>query len=283
MKKRILTAIVLVILFVPMVILGGWFYTALASILSFVAGYELIKMMEKEVPQFQKLKYIAPIWNVLTIITSALYPELVLPTAVFVCLVNLSLGVFNKHFNIRSSMKLIFAYVYSGLCLTYLYLLRNPFEAGYINSGFYRFAFLALIVMLTDSFALTVGLCFGKHKLCPEISPKKTIEGAIGGLLFGALSGISFYFIISKLVHQSSILGISSDLGLFWEILIVTIISIFLSLATQVGDLVASKIKREYDIKDYGTIFPGHGGVLDRFDSMIFAGALFHVLLAFLV
>ena len=61
------------------------------------------------------------------------------------------------------------------------------------------------------------------------------------------------------------------------------IISIFLSLATQVGDLVASKIKREYDIKDYGTIFPGHGGVLDRFDSMIFAGALFHVLLAFLV
>ena len=68
MKKRILTAIVLVILFVPMVILGGWLYTALAAILSYVAGYELIKMMEKEAFQFKKLKYIAPIWNILTIL-----------------------------------------------------------------------------------------------------------------------------------------------------------------------------------------------------------------------
>ena len=283
MKKRIITAIVLIILFVPMVILSGWFYTALASILSVVAGYELLKMMENETHQFKRLKYIAPIWNGLTILTAALYPELVLPVAVFVCLVYLSLGVFHKNFNVRGSMKLIFTYVYSGLCLTYLYLLRNPFEMGYINAGFYRFAYLALIVMLTDIFALTVGLSFGKHKLCPEISPKKTIEGAIGGLCFGALCGIAFYFIISKIVYNSSILGIPSDLGIVWEILIVIFISVFLSLATQIGDLVASKIKREYNIKDYGTIFPGHGGVLDRFDSMIFAGALFHVLLAFLV
>ena len=281
MKKRIITAICLIVLFVPMVILGGWFYTVLASILAYFAGFELLNMMEKEVKQFRKLKYIAPCWNVLTILTAALYKELILPLAVFIILLYLSIGVIHKSFNIKSSMKLIFAYAYSGLTLTYLYLLRNPFEAGYINSGFYKFVYLVLIVVLTDSFALLSGLFFGKHKLCPEISPKKTIEGAIGGLLFGSLFGIVFYFVISKLVFNSSILGITSEIGI--EIILVILFSVFLSIATQIGDLVASKIKREYDIKDYGNIFPGHGGVLDRFDSMIFAGALFHVLFAFLI
>ncbi len=282
MKKRIITGIIMAVVFIPLVILSGWFYTAFIAFLSYMAGYEVLNMMENEEPRFKRLKYIAPIWNVLSILVSALEPTLLLPSLIIIALLYLSLAVIFKNFNIKSSMSLIFTYIYTGLLFSFIYSLRTPFATGYFNTGLYLVLFLAIVVMFTDMGALTFGLLFGKKKLCPEISPKKSVEGAIGGLINGVVISVIYYFIISRFVTKSSILFIYNVHPIV-EGLIVVLLAVFLSIATQMGDLIASKLKRHYGIKDFGKIFPGHGGVLDRFDSMIIAGALFQALLAFLL
>ena len=123
-----------------------------------------------------------------------------------------------------------------------------------------------LAAFLSDAFALFAGMLFGKHKLAPELSPQKTVEGAVGGfvgsiltlLLYGAVLQFGFQFQVSY-----PLLALYGAVG---------------SAVSQIGDLSFSYIKREYGIKDYGKIFPGHGGVLDRFDSVIFCAPLMEAL-----
>ena len=135
---------------------------------------------------------------------------------------------------------------------------------------------MALIVLpfevafLSDAFALFAGMAFCKHKLAPELSPKKTVEGAVGGfagaiictVIYGAVLQFGFSMQVNYLY-----LVIYGALG---------------SIVSQLGDLSFSYIKREYGIKDFGNIFPGHGGVLDRFDSVIFCAPLIELLIQFL-
>ena len=101
----------------------------------------------------------------------------------------------------------------------------------------------------------------GKHKLIPAVSPKKTVEGAIGGVVFCVLATVLFGFIIEKFFNT---FGIARA-----NYLVLIIAGIFASVVSQTGDLIMSVIKRHYGIKDYGKLFPGHGGVLDRFDSVL--------------
>ena len=130
-----------------------------------------------------------------------------------------------------------------------------------------KFLWLVYIISFgTDTFAYFAGVFFGKHKLCPNVSPKKTIEGAIGGIL-GCLGLTIAYF---------KFFGIN--------ISIYTIIfSIFVSAFSMVGDLLASKIKREYDVKDFGSILPGHGGILDRFDSLLFVAPVVYYFVSYFI
>ena len=135
---------------------------------------------------------------------------------------------------------------------------------------------MALIVLpfevafLSDAFALFAGMAFGKHKLAPELSPKKTVEGAVGGfagaiictVIYGAVLQFGFSMQVNYLY-----LVVYGALG---------------SIVSQLGDLSFSYIKREYGIKDFGNIFPGHGGVLDRFDSVIFCAPLMELLIQIL-
>ena len=135
-------------------------------------------------------------------------------------------------------------------------------------------AYLILLPLVSaftsDAFALFAGMAFGKHKLAPALSPKKTVEGAVGGLagaivcclLYGAIIGFAFHLKVSY-----PLLALYGALG---------------SLVSQIGDLSFSYIKRQYGIKDFGNIFPGHGGVLDRFDSVIFCAPLTELLILFL-
>ena len=118
--------------------------------------------------------------------------------------------------------------------------------------------------MLTDTFALVWGMLLGGPKLCPKISPKKTISGAIGGLIFGALGGLLVYYLfISNTVFKEAINVFDFEA---WKFLIIATIT---SITGQIGDLVASALKRSARVKDYGTLFPGHGGVMDRVDGLI--------------
>lgn len=127
-----------------------------------------------------------------------------------------------------------------------------------------------LVAYTSDAFALFGGLLFGKHKLAPELSPKKTVEGSVGGFV-GAVVGILIY---------GAVLSFGFDVQVNYGYL--AIYGVLGSALGQFGDLAFSYIKRQYGIKDYGTIFPGHGGVLDRFDSVIFCAPLMELLLILL-
>lgn len=144
------------------------------------------------------------------------------------------------------------AITYITVAFTALTLIR------YIEKGVYVFVIVFISSCICDIFAYFTGYLFGKHKLIPEISPKKTIEGAIGGTVFAVLGLVLYVFIIDKAVE-----------GITVNYLLAAVYGLVLAIVGQFGDLIASLIKREYGIKDYGKLLPGHGGVLDRFDSML--------------
>lgn len=126
----------------------------------------------------------------------------------------------------------------------------------------HRLPILSVVVVSTsicDIAAYFFGRWFGKHKLAPEVSPKKTIEGSVAGLVFGTLSGIAIYLILRPLI------GVDLPLALY------LVASFLASLVGELGDLCASMIKRQANIKDYSQILPGHGGIMDRADSLLFA------------
>ena len=146
------------------------------------------------------------------------------------------------------------------------------FSALYISFGFHYFEsmlrmncglgmlfFVLIAAFVTDSGAYFVGRTFGKHKLAPELSPKKTVEGSIGGIVFAVIA-----IFIYKYIMQYAYGGIELNT------VNITINVIIAAVAGEIGDLSASLVKRELNIKDYGKIMPGHGGVLDRFDSILF-------------
>lgn len=124
-------------------------------------------------------------------------------------------------------------------------------------NGQYYYLLCFLGPWITDSFAYFTGVFFGRHKLIPEISPKKTIEGSLGGIVFCVASFLVFGIVIEQMTGNKPNFLVLGALGLL------------VAVVAQLGDLVASLIKREHDVKDYSHIFPGHGGVLDRFDSVI--------------
>lgn len=132
--------------------------------------------------------------------------------------------------------------------------------------GKYLYYICFLGAWITDIFAYFCGRAFGKHKLIPDVSPKKTVEGSIGGTVFCILVMVIFGFVVEKLVPE-----ISANLLIF------AVAGILVAVVSQIGDLSMSVIKRKYGVKDYGFIFPGHGGVLDRFDSVIAVSALLMV------
>jgi len=120
----------------------------------------------------------------------------------------------------------------------------------------------------TDTFAYFCGRAFGKHKLCPSVSPKKTVEGAIGGVVGCIVCVMLYVYIISKSCGMQSNLANAA------------ILALAASVFSQFGDLAASCIKREYGVKDYGNLIPGHGGILDRFDSTILIAPLIYYMLS---
>ncbi len=128
------------------------------------------------------------------------------------------------------------------------------------NHGLFLMLFAMFCAWITDSAAYFVGSFLGKHKLCPKISPKKTVEGAIGGVLGCVIASVILYAVFVNFVFKA-------ESGNY---IAVALMSAILSVVGMCGDLTASVIKRNFGIKDFGKLIPGHGGMLDRFDSIIF-------------
>ena len=125
------------------------------------------------------------------------------------------------------------------------------------DHGKYLYLLIFIGAWVTDTFAYFSGMLFGKHKLIPDVSPKKTVEGSIGGTLFCAIAFVIFGVIMNTWFGTDA------------NFLLLAIGGVFMAVIAQIGDLIMSVIKRHYGIKDYGRIFPGHGGMLDRFDSVL--------------
>ncbi|MGM9624663.1 MAG: phosphatidate cytidylyltransferase, partial [Eubacteriales bacterium] len=140
-----------------------------------------------------------------------------------------------------------------------------------IDNGVYLYLLPFLGAWVSDSFAYFTGRLFGRHKLIPDVSPKKTVEGAIGGVVFAMLSFMLYGFIVSKIG------------GGIPNYIILGLMGLPVSLVSIIGDLIMSLIKRRYGVKDYGKLFPGHGGVLDRFDSVLATSIAMYLLCANIV
>ena len=161
---------------------------------------------------------------------------------------------------IWSHGKLAFSDVLTAYALTVYILaalLSILYVRDFIESGKYIYLLIFIGAWVTDVFAYFTGFLFGKHKLIEDVSPKKTIEGSIGGIVFCALGFALLGIIVDHWFEQNA------------NILFLIVSGVIVSVISQVGDLIMSVIKRHYGIKDYGKIFPGHGGMLDRFDSIL--------------
>ena len=161
--------------------------------------------------------------------------------------------------------------------MTVLYILIGFNAILYVHDHVYGGEYVYLIAFIgawiTDIFAYFCGMLFGrggKHKLIPDVSPKKTVEGSIGGIVFCILSMMLYGWIVSKIEPS-----LDANVAVF------AVAGLLISIVSQIGDLCMSLIKRTYGIKDYGKLFPGHGGMLDRFDSVIAVSAVLLVITSF--
>ena len=154
--------------------------------------------------------------------------------------------------------------IYTGAFLATIYLSRseNPYFVWLIFIGAWGY----------DTFAYFVGKFFGRHKLTPNLSPSKTIQGAVGGVVGAIAVGSAYSLVVSNIFGLQSI-----------NIILYGIICGVLAIFAQLGDLAASAVKRHSGIKDFGRIIPGHGGVMDRFDSIIFTGPILYIILTRLI
>lgn len=261
MKKRIISAIVALLICVPIVIYGGTLFYLGVALLGVIGYYELLKARseKKELPIVVEviglISFILVMmnsWNNRLIIGGIDY---IIPLTIFMILIPIVFYNSTSKYNVEDALFLLGSIIFLGTTFNIL--------ASTRIENIYLFVFLILITIITDTFAYFTGYFIGKHKMCPSVSPNKTWEGFFGGLIMGSFVSSSFYLVAFD--YNGSII----------KVLIVTII---LSIIAQLGDMVFSAIKRQYKIKDFGNIMPGHGGVLDRLDSILFVTIAFHIL-----
>ncbi|MFD1067541.1 phosphatidate cytidylyltransferase [Oceanobacillus locisalsi] len=257
MKQRTITAILALLVFVPIIIMGGMPFTIFIYLLATIGLIELIRMRHPE-------KGFVPY-----VLSALLTWVILLPEAVFT-----DIAWFTKYELISIMIFVLLAYtVLAQNAFTFDQVGFVILAAFYVGLGFFylietrdganalrNILFACFIIWATDTGAYLFGRKFGKRKLLPAISPKKTVEGALGGILVAVVVAVIFHLVV-PFDHS-------------W--LTVMIVTVIASSVGQIGDLVESAFKRVYNVKDSGKILPGHGGILDRFDSMLFVFPLLH-------
>lgn len=315
MKTRIITSIVLALICLPCAFIGGWFYFALVFVMVAIATHEIVSVERKrrfslfiyvfcfiimysliywvfiknQVLQYRDdpLNYFFAIergFNTLSVSTIAI----AIAAAVFFIVV-----LANEKFTIHDASYLFTMIVVVALGMQALLFMRYyPYSKfafdtpssiinidtplfKYLHSAF-LLIYLAIGVMVNDICAYFIGVLFGRNKVNPRISPKKTWEGFFGGIVISFIISVGFAILVSEL--GMPILPFLTTDKWYWIVLL----SLAMPLVGNLGDFTLSSIKRSYEIKDFGTILKGHGGVLDRLDSALFSAIAIAILITFI-
>ena len=259
LQKRTLFAVLALAIFLPVLFVGGLLLQIGIGLLAMLAVHELLQMkglktmtIEGTLTLFATFALTIPLENYLTF----------LPVdgnvVAYSVLITIMLGttVFSKSYTIEDAVFPIAMSFYVGFGFNALLDARV--------AGFDKVLLALFIVWATDSAAYLIGMNFGKHKLAPRVSPNKSIEGFIGGILGAVLITVLFMLV-------------DSTVALPYGIYRMSLFAVFFSVAGQFGDLIESAMKRHFGVKDSGKFIPGHGGVLDRFDSMLVVFPIMHL------
>ena len=273
MKTRVISGIVLIILLTAILVLGGNVLLAALLLLSLGGLFELGSALSKPTPQPDGIKQVlyrpfvytsmvaAIVWYILLFFAKRQIWNGHITLYYFTCLVMvlmvLCVTMYPKR-KFADGAATAFAVLYIPTLFSFLYILRDA------DNGQFYVWYVVAAAWGSDTLAYFTGMVFGKHKLSPRLSPKKTIEGAVGGVLGSVILCTLYGLIIARTVEVES--GVMLKLSL--------LIGFMGSLASIGGDLFASSIKRVMRIKDYSNLIPGHGGILDRFDSMLFVAPI---------
>lgn len=261
-KTRLLSGIVLVALALVLIITGGDLLLVSTLVISYIGMFELYRIfhIEKSAPGI--IGYLAATVYYCNL-RFEFIPDLMMFVLGFFMLLMFAYVFTYPKYKTEQIMAAFFGVFYVAVMLSYVYQTRM------LTAGAYIVWLIFLCSWGCDTCAYCVGMLIGKHKMSPKLSPKKSIEGAVGGVVGAALLTILYGMIFKSAMNSTQT-----------HVFIMAGISAVGALISMVGDLTASAIKRNYEIKDYGKLIPGHGGILDRFDSVIFTAPVIYFLAA---
>lgn len=252
-KTRLLSGIVLVIVLIVTVGYGGNLLFAFLGIISLIGLTELYKVVEVQTKALGAAGYLAAVVYYGMLLTGNM--EYVMMLSILFLILVMAVYVFTfPAYRAEQVMTVFFGFFYVAVMLSFVYQTRMLADGGVV---------VWLIFLSSwgcDTCAYCVGMLIGKHKMAPILSPKKSVEGAVGGVVGAALLGVIYA---------------AATQGPMLEYAVICAVG---ALISMVGDLAASAIKRNQGIKDYGKLIPGHGGILDRFDSVIFTAPVIYFL-----
>ena len=269
MKTRVITGLVALAVFVPFLILSDtWAFGFAMAICSAISTFEMLRCVKLH----KNLAVSVPILFLAAALPMYVYfagghltfLRVAIPCLLLCLLWLLAVAVFaSEHISLPELCSAAFLCFYVICAFSSILFLRY-----YDRLGAYTYLLIFVGAWVTDSSAYFCGVLLGKHKLIPQISPKKTVEGSVGGILICGLSFVLYGVILRHGMH------VEMNFNYF----LLFVYGVVVSVVSQIGDLAMSAVKRHYQIKDYGRILPGHGGMLDRFDSILAVSTVLFVL-----
>ena len=258
-KTRLLSGIVLVIIAFATIFLGGDVLFATLLIISLIGVSELYKVVKIEKAPLGIVGYIGVVAYYFLIRAQKKEDLMMFAIILLILVMAVYVFAFPKYVS-EQVMTAYFGVFYVAIMLSYIY------QTRLLKDGLFLVGLVFLCSWGCDTCAYCVGMLIGKHKMAPVLSPKKSVEGGVGGVIGAALLGLLYAFAMNHWGNAGLdpvFCAITCGVG---------------GIISQIGDLAASAIKRNYEIKDYGKLIPGHGGILDRFDSVIFTAPVIFIL-----
>lgn len=271
---RVKSSVILVLVVVPTLLLGHeWLYVLLfcAAAIGLLEFYKTTGVQTKDHLIMGAFGYMVAAAYYLLLYTGMKQYGLMLILLYMVGILAVYVLMFPKY-SANQVFAAVVGVIYVPVMMGCIIQLRE------LPHGIYLVWLIFISSWITDSCAYLAGRAFGKHKLAPILSPKKTIEGAIGGLLGAAVVALIYGCILQFGLHIS----LPGRYPISIAVMVV-VVSVAGGLISMLGDLAASGIKRNFDVKDYGNLIPGHGGIMDRFDSVIFTAPVIYYLCSFIM